>query len=434
MEIFLIIVLAAVCLWLGWRLFTLRKGIKTLTSALQTEPLPDRKILHPSINAKPLRKLTTHAFDTVSEAELSHTLEIGRRKILDYVLNQIGDSIFIVDEKLEIRYSNEASNKIFPGELEHIGAQLIEICRDHRIVETVTLALNTDGKMQDEVELTHSGGTLLVAAEPLSPSFQIGAGAWILIRDITAELKTEQIRKDFVANASHELRTPLSIVAGHLEILGDELDDPMAKKTIPTMRKHVDRISRIVEDMLTISKLERSDAGENMLKKNTFDLGECIFGIFEQLKPLVDKHKTKVDVQLPEREGRNYYGDRFYFDQIFFNLIENALKQNQRSGLKISVHVTRESSNGRFQIEVIDNGMGIPSADLKDVFKRFYRVEKHHTQSETKGTGLGLSIVKRAVEAHNGTVEVESQPGRKTTFRISLPAPVVDSALQSSSN
>jgi signal transduction histidine kinase len=112
-------------------------------------------------------------------------------------------------------------------------------------------------------------------------------------------------------------------------------------------------------------------------------------------------------------------GDRFYWTQVLFNLVENALKQNPYKDLK--VEVGSSESGGNILIWVKDNGIGIPSADLPHIFRRFYRVEKHHSQLEVKGTGLGLSIVKRAIEAHHGTISVTSIPGVETKFLMTIP-------------
>jgi signal transduction histidine kinase len=123
-------------------------------------------------------------------------------------------------------------------------------------------------------------------------------------------------------------------------------------------------------------------------------------------------------ILFPE-DDRSLEGDRFYWDQIFFNLIENALKQNDKPGFEVQVRMS--STALEHIIEVADNGVGIPGSHLPHVFKRFYRVERSHAQNQVKGTGLGLSIVKRAVEAHRGTVTVSSKPGQETVFRICVP-------------
>jgi two-component system phosphate regulon sensor histidine kinase PhoR len=227
---------------------------------------------------------------------------------------------------------------------------------------------------------------------------------------------TEQVRKDFVANASHELRTPLTLINGYIETLEDGLieDEEASKRSLAVMRKHSERLVRIIEDMLTISKLERA---ASRLSLEPFDVSECASDVIDHLAPLIEEKEAKVVLDIPD-DGRSMHGDRFYWDQVFMNLIENALKENQRPGLCVTVSFKREG--GQNVIKIRDDGVGIPRADLPFVFKRFFRGAKHHSQ-EIKGTGLGLSIVKRAVEAHGGSISVESTPGMKTVFTITVP-------------
>ena len=197
-----------------------------------------------------------------------------------------------------------------------------------------------------------------------------------------------------------------------------DLSQALYRRAIRTMRKHGERIARIVEDMLTISKLE---SAADLLKCERFDLRDSLDDMISQLMPIIEQKHARVIVKADPNESWMLIGDRFYWDQIFFNLIENALKENPEPGLKINVTFRIES--GRYFVTIADDGIGIPAADLPLIFKRFYRVQKHHAQSQVKGTGLGLSIVKRAVEAHHGKIEVESQPGVKTAFTISVSLP-----------
>ena len=262
----------------------------------------------------------------------------------------------------------------------------------------------------------------IIDAAPLRDSPEATPLTRVVIRDVTAEHQLEQIRKDFVANASHELRTPLAIINGYLENLLDDglIDDSgMARRFLTVMRKHAERISRIVEDMLVISRLESGEAGS--LKLEPFRFRSCIHDVLERLESLIQQKQTEVVVVMPDDELR-INGDRFYWTQVLFNLVENALKQNLHKGLRLEIGCVRDGDHVR--IWVADNGVGIPSADLPHIFRRFYRVEKHHSQQEIKGTGLGLSIVKRAIEAHGGSIRVTSTPGRDTRFQIELPADV----------
>ncbi|MGE9267854.1 MAG: sensor histidine kinase, partial [Verrucomicrobiales bacterium] len=134
---------------------------------------------------------------------------------------------------------------------------------------------------------------------------------------------------------------------------------------------------------------------------------------------LVEKQGAKIKVKLSD-DSLELEGDRFYWTQILFNLIENALKQNSSLAVKVKVSA-RLNDDETLSLSIADNGVGIPSADLPYIFNRFYRVEKHHSQGRIKGTGLGLSIVKRAVEAHHGDISAHSVPGVETRFDISVP-------------
>jgi two-component system, OmpR family, phosphate regulon sensor histidine kinase PhoR len=138
--------------------------------------------------------------------------------------------------------------------------------------------------------------------------------------------------------------------------------------------------------------------------------------VLEHLTPLIDLRQPQIRIQIPANGV--IHGDRFYWDQIFTNLLENALKENSQPGLVLTI--SGEWTEAQVILNVSDNGVGIPAEDVPFVFKRFFRCAKHHSQ-EVKGTGLGLSIVKRAVEAHGGAVSVRSTPGVETTFTITLP-------------
>lgn len=240
----------------------------------------------------------------------------------------------------------------------------------------------------------------------------------LTMRDITASVHSDQVRKDFVANASHELRTPLSVISGYLEHLTEKegLDHKeTAQKMLETMDRHVVRINRIVDDMLLISKLESDDSVP--LNLAPFCIATCVRDVIERLEFVIKKQGSSIEVEIPEI---NIIGDQFYWTQILFNLVENALKQNPDRTLKIHINADMDKGDN-FKIQISDNGVGIPAKDLPFIFKRFYRVEKHHSQSQIKGTGLGLSIVKRAVVAHGGTITATSLPGVETIFTIIVP-------------
>ncbi len=418
-----LLISAALAAWFAWRYFRLKRGLGQLTRALRAAPSEDLPTPTVPSALSPLRRALA---DTLAEAALVRDSERQRREFQEALLNEIKDAIFILDRSREIRFLNEAARRLFPSDQPYQSRPFFEVCLDHRVYDTLELAEEIGAKVSDHIALrVRDGGrdrlreiSVLVEAEPLS--FGGGAtGSWILMKDITSELETEQIRRDFVANASHELRTPLSIINGYLETMDDaatDLNQAVYRRALRTMRKHGERIARIVEDMLTISKLE---SASELLAREPFDLRDSAEDMVRQLAPIIEERRARVTVEADPARDWTLVGDRFYWDQIFFNLVENALKQNPEPGLKIAVAFAE--ANGRCVVTVTDDGIGIPAADLPLVFKRFYRVQKHHSQHRAKGTGLGLSIVKRAVEAHHGRIEVASRPGVETVFTITVP-------------
>lgn len=345
------------------------------------------------------------------------------------LLDALGDAFLLVDDQEHILFANAAARKLF-GTRPLANRPVRETFLDPRLADAVLRCLETGEPVQSRVLLPQQtsprgdqenrglNAWIIDAARMDEDSFG-GESTRIVIRDVTSEHQTEQIRKDFVANASHELRTPMAIINGYLENLLDDdmIEDPaMARRFLTVMRKHADRISRIVEDMLVISRLESGEAAA--LKIEPFRFRSCIHDVIERLESVIQSQNAKIEVRMPE-EKLLVHGDRFYWTQVIFNLVENALKQNPHPGLRVEIGL--EPAGESYRIWVSDNGIGIPSDDLTHIFRRFYRVEKHHSQQEIKGTGLGLSIVKRAVEAHGGTIVVTSVPGRETKFLMTVP-------------
>jgi len=426
-EIFIIIALGASAFF-AVRYFQLTRSIEDLARSLSKGGVETPLEVPSATSGRAIGLLRRAVLNSVAEAALIRDSERRQREFQEALLNEIKDAIFILDRNREIRFLNKAATILFPSDQPYKARAFIDVCRDHRVYDTLELADEVGAKVSDHITLRITDSqtgrlkeiTLLVEAEPLSfGQSNQNTGAWILMKDISRQLETEQIRQDFVANASHELRTPLSIINGYLETMDDsdvDLSQAINRRAIRTMRKHGERIARIVDDMLTISKLE---SASDLLNLEPFDLRDSVDEMIGQLMPIIEQNHARVNVNADPAFGWILAGDRFYWDQIFFNLIENALKQNPGPGLTITISFREDG--GRYLISIADNGIGIPAADIPLVFKRFYRVQKHHAQTQVKGTGLGLSIVKRAVEAHHGRIEVDSQPGVMTVFTVSVP-------------
>lgn len=346
----------------------------------------------------------------------AHEIVTHRRLLLESILQELNEAIIIADRSLKLVYGNRRVAAFFSGGQIIEGRGLIETVRNHEIEALAREALEKGVSRTARLRLPQAQERILeVEVSPLPPI--TGGGVWIVAADVTERVQTEQIRRDFVANASHELRTPLTLINGYIETLRDGfVDDPTAaRRCLEVMDKHGRRILRIVEDMLTISRLEGDTA---RLNREPFEVKACVEGVLEQLTPLIEQRQPVIGLRFPS-DGGILEGDRFYWDQIFTNLIENALKENVRPGLKLVV--SGEWQENECILRVSDNGIGIAVHDVPYVFKRFYRGAKHHSQGEVKGTGLGLSIVKRAVEAHGGSIDLHSTPGVETVFTIRVP-------------
>lgn len=352
-----------------------------------------------------------------------------RAEMLHRLVDGIDDGLLIIGNEQQVLFSNRGAIRFFPAVADPIGRPFLDCVGDHRIAEVVANGARSGRRLQEEVLVSTPRGDSMggervysVEAVPLSSHEPAGLDGAVLVilRDETQKHHLEKIRKDFVANASHELRTPLSIIIGYLENLKDgEITAPMeVQRAFTVMKKHGDRLASIVEDLLVISRMESGQ--EDVLRLEPFNFEACAQEVVQRLGPIVAGARSKVSITVDAGDEPSVFGDRFYWDQILFNLVGNAIKENQYQGGGVRIMIKLRQEAGFSVIEVIDDGVGIPLADLPFVFKRFYRVTRHHSH-EIKGTGLGLSIVKRAVEAHHGTITVHSKPGVETVFTIRVP-------------
>ncbi len=239
-----------------------------------------------------------------------------------------------------------------------------------------------------------------------------------IFHDITELKKLEKIRAEFVANVSHELKTPLTAIKGFVETLKTSAkDDPAALvRFLDIIDKQTQRLENLVNDLLILSSIESNEVKMHFMSE---PLSKIIYPVIAlQKKTIEDKgHQVKVDIagDLP-----NVLVDRQRMEQVFLNLLDNAVKFTPPGG---NISITAQWEKPYVRIEVKDNGVGIPAEHLSRVFERFYRVDKARSR-EAGGTGLGLAIVRQIVNAHQGKIEVESTSGAGSTFRIFLPCQI----------
>ncbi|HUF63094.1 MAG TPA: ATP-binding protein [Verrucomicrobiales bacterium] len=353
-----------------------------------------------------------------------HTTTRSRARqeaFLKNILDGLEDAVIVFDREQHVDFINLRGLELFPFHREPRGRLLIEIVRHESLVGLAEECIRSGIPAKRNIEIPGPQKRVFLASAAALDRPQTRFR--LIVRDETVSYETEQVRRDFVANASHELRTPLTIINGYLENLleSDVLDYPVtARHFLETMRKHGGRIASIIEDMLTISRLESAAAS---LRRKPFSLRACVEEVIDRLGPKIPPDRIRLHIEIPPET--RIVGDRFYWDQIFFNLLENALKYNPEGPLEITVSFSPGDKADVIRIK--DDGIGISRKDAPFVFARFYRSE-NQPRSGVKGTGLGLSIVRRAVEAHGGEITLESVPGIHTTFTIRLPRSRVDSA------
>jgi len=225
----------------------------------------------------------------------------------------------------------------------------------------------------------------------------------------------EHYRKEFLGNVSHELKTPIFTIQGYIHTLIDGgIDDPDINMLyLQKAARGIDRLSSIVDDLESISKLE---AGELILEHRTFDIVELVTDVFESLE--LQARENEISLVLKEGQVKPCYvfADKDRIRQVLVNLIENSIKYGKKRGQTV---VAVEDDGDKYIIQISDNGIGIEKSHLPRLFERFYRVDKSRSR-EQGGTGLGLAIVKHIIEAHGEKINVESTSGYNTTFGFKL--------------
>ncbi len=337
------------------------------------------------------------------------------REELRTILAGVGEGVVAVDRAQKILLSNAGAARLLdfaPGPAE--GRALWEVVREGRVLKAAAAALGGAGRQSFQADAV-AGRTLEISVAPW-PSTGAPEGAVIVAHDVTESNRYQELRKEFVANVSHELRTPLTLVKGFVETLEDgAIHDPVrGPEHLATISRHVDQLTNLVNDLLDLSRLE---SRPGLVRRIPLDLGELARRVVAELQPSAAKKGQALSIDsAPALPG--VAGDPDYLERAVRNLVDNAIKYTPDGG---RVKVTLEAAGGGVALQVEDSGIGIPAEDLPRIFERFYRVDKSRSR-EMGGTGLGLSIVKHVVGAHGGEIDVKSEPGQGTRFRVLIPS------------
>jgi two-component system phosphate regulon sensor histidine kinase PhoR len=333
------------------------------------------------------------------------------------LLGGMEEGVLILDLNGRIKNINRSMEVILPQTYPtDVGKHYLEVFRDPELNDLIQATLaDKKGYRRSLTPLGQPGRTFQVQSSLVQYAENGAEGVIVVFHDVTDLKRLERIRQDFVANVSHELRTPLTAIKGYVEALRDGgLQDPVqAEQFLRVIQRHSERMDKIVSDLLLLSEMESPD---RVLQKESLILPEVIQAAVDSLQAMADGKGQTIHFH-PSEGIPPVPADSQKIQQVMINLLNNAISYTQEGG---SITVEVRPIQGRVEITVADNGIGIPPEDLSRIFERFYRVDKGRSR-ELGGTGLGLSIVKHIVEAHGGHVRVESKPGKGSRFTFFLP-------------
>lgn len=347
--------------------------------------------------------------------------------VLEAVAREMRTGIAVLNADGRVQYVNPFFERSFPAASPAPGRHISEIIKNPTLLEAVECFMTRghgggqtgcEGQGEEEgcpgeIEIEEAERALNIRMVPLSDD---GARSLLIfLRDITEEKRVETIKKDFVANVSHELRTPLASIKGYSEaLLDDDSDKARQREFLEIIDRHATRMSRIIDDLLILSRLESSAVS---LDSAPVDMADLIRSTLKGcLKQASDKSIT-ISSDLPETLP-GVMGDRDRLEQVVVNLLDNAIKYTPAGG---EVSISAADLGGEVRVDVTDTGIGIPEDDISRIFERFYRVDKARSRA-LGGTGLGLAIVKHIIQGHNGRLEVRSTLGKGSTFSFFMAA------------
>lgn len=383
-----------------------------LASEMSPLPAPDLELLRDAVDG--INELTGFLTDNIDELKL-------QKQGYESVFNAMTQPVIAIDAKSRVTLANQAAVNFFSMPTFPVGKELSEVLRSSDIKQFIEHLPHAGiESVSAEIMFTgEKGGPpfyLILSGSALMNLKGENTGAVAVVSDITEIRKSERIQRDFVANVSHEIRTPLTVIQSVTESLQDGvLDDPAAAASfLDALHRNVTRLSLIIEDILSLSKVENMRESKH-LESALFSVPEVINGAIRLCTSRAEARHTVLKTDMDS--SLTMTGNSSLIEQCVMNLIDNALKYSD-PGKTIVIGAKADAETIR--ISVTDQGYGIAAEHFVHLFDRFYRIDKGRSR-QTGGTGLGLAIVRHIAHVHGGEVTVRSTPGTGSVFTLTFP-------------
>jgi two-component system, OmpR family, phosphate regulon sensor histidine kinase PhoR len=329
----------------------------------------------------------------------------------------ISDGVLLLNQAGRVDLANRAFREMFGVSADISGKPFLEVVRNHQLADIVLEAHERHRPASAEIDIAlprqlHVYATALPILQESMREDRY-RGVVVALHDITQLKKLEQVRKDFVANVSHELKTPITAIQGFAETLleGALEDKEHGRKFVATIKANSERINNLVDDLMTISKIE---LGVIAVEKTDVAFGDVAEAVMALLLSKAERKGLALTAASSPDTGM-LLADRDRLIQIMTNLVDNAIKFTEKGSVTFGI----EETGGRTSLFVSDTGIGVPEKHLSRMGERFYRVDPARSRT-MGGTGLGLAIVKHLVKAHGWDMKIESTQGKGTTVRITI--------------
>lgn len=346
----------------------------------------------------------------------------GDNESIKTIIDSIADGILVTDQRGKVILHNpRAATMVGVAKDSMVGRSIRDCIKNESLVELITKMLTQDvpprSSIPEEVCLIEAGGVRLrVHIYPVRNKNRALIGTVTLLHDVAHISAMDRVKSDFVAMVSHELKSPLSSTLLQLSVVLDGIVGELNDKQKDLLRKAKEKVKCMITLMNDLLNVCRIEEGRVIEQRELLSLSEILQRTVDLMRPQAED--KNVDLQISAEEGIPFInGNRSGLEAVFVNLISNAIKYTPSGG---QVRVTMKREGESVQIKVSDTGIGMEDKDITRIFDKFYRVKSDRTRDIT-GTGLGLSIVKGVVDAHRGTLSVESEVGKGTTVTVSLP-------------